>query len=211
MEKKMEMYYYQIRINLQLAIQKPFPESLQYTTFLKANSKFIGGFLQNRCSLMFCKILRKKPVMESLYFWRHPRSSPSEVNLRNGVLKICSKFTGEHPCRSAISIKLQNVTPALLFSWVFFQIFLGYLFFFYLGFSFTSIHDSQDSWGRGRGYLFNSSVPLQPALQTLRYQLGDHCRGLTSAHSCQPDSNREPFASGRKSLTTKLRAISSNN
>ena len=23
-----------------------------------------------------------------------------------GVLKICSKFTGEHPCRSVISIKL---------------------------------------------------------------------------------------------------------
>ena len=28
--------------------------------------------------------------------------------LRKGVLKICSKFTGEHPCRSAISIKLQS-------------------------------------------------------------------------------------------------------
>ena len=26
--------------------------------------------------------------------------------LRKGVLKICSKFTGEHPCRSAISINL---------------------------------------------------------------------------------------------------------
>ena len=26
--------------------------------------------------------------------------------LREGVLKICSKFTGEHPCRSVISIKL---------------------------------------------------------------------------------------------------------
>ena len=26
--------------------------------------------------------------------------------LGNGVLKICSKFTGEHPCRSAISINL---------------------------------------------------------------------------------------------------------
>ena len=26
--------------------------------------------------------------------------------LRKGVLKICSKFTGEHPCRSVISIKL---------------------------------------------------------------------------------------------------------
>ena len=25
-----------------------------------------------------------------------------------GVLKICSKFTGGHPCRSAISIKLQS-------------------------------------------------------------------------------------------------------
>ena len=26
--------------------------------------------------------------------------------LGKGVLKICSKFTGEHPCRSVISIKL---------------------------------------------------------------------------------------------------------
>ena len=34
------------------------------------------------------------------------RSSPSEVFLEKGVLKICSKFTGEHPCRSAISISL---------------------------------------------------------------------------------------------------------
>ena len=34
------------------------------------------------------------------------RSSPPEVFLGKGVLKICSKFTGEHPCRSVISIKL---------------------------------------------------------------------------------------------------------
>ena len=34
------------------------------------------------------------------------RSSPSEVFLGKGVLKIYSKFTGEHPCRSVISIKL---------------------------------------------------------------------------------------------------------
>ena len=33
------------------------------------------------------------------------RSSPPEVFLRKGVLKICSKFTGEHPCRIVISIK----------------------------------------------------------------------------------------------------------
>ena len=34
------------------------------------------------------------------------RSSPPEVFLGKGVLKICSKFTGEHPCQNAISIKL---------------------------------------------------------------------------------------------------------
>ena len=34
------------------------------------------------------------------------RSSHPEVFLVKGVLKICSKFTGEHPCRSVISIKL---------------------------------------------------------------------------------------------------------
>ena len=35
-------------------------------------------------------------------------SSHSEVFLRKGVLKICSKFTGEHPCQSVISIKLHS-------------------------------------------------------------------------------------------------------
>ena len=34
------------------------------------------------------------------------RSSLPEVFLIKGVLKICSKFTGEHPYRSVISIKL---------------------------------------------------------------------------------------------------------
>ena len=36
------------------------------------------------------------------------RSSRPEVLLRKGVLKICSKFIGEHPRWSAISIKLQS-------------------------------------------------------------------------------------------------------
>ena len=34
------------------------------------------------------------------------RSSPPDVFLGKGALKICNKFTGEHPCRSVISIKL---------------------------------------------------------------------------------------------------------
>ena len=36
------------------------------------------------------------------------RSSCPEVFLGKGVLKICSKFTGEHTCRSVILIKFQS-------------------------------------------------------------------------------------------------------
>ena len=36
------------------------------------------------------------------------QSSRPEVFLRKSVLKICRKFTGERPCQSAISIKLQS-------------------------------------------------------------------------------------------------------
>ena len=36
------------------------------------------------------------------------RSSRPELSIGKGVLKICSKFTGEHPWRSAISIGLQS-------------------------------------------------------------------------------------------------------
>ena len=34
------------------------------------------------------------------------RSRPLEVFSGKGVLKICSRFTGEHPCQSVKSIKL---------------------------------------------------------------------------------------------------------
>ena len=36
------------------------------------------------------------------------RSSRPEVFLGKSVVKICSKLTGEHPCQSAILIKLQS-------------------------------------------------------------------------------------------------------
>ena len=36
------------------------------------------------------------------------RRSPLQLFLGKGVLKVRSKFTGEHPCQSAISIKLQS-------------------------------------------------------------------------------------------------------
>ena len=39
------------------------------------------------------------------------RSSRPEVFLWKGVLKICSKFTWEHPCQSVILIKLHGCPP----------------------------------------------------------------------------------------------------
>ena len=43
------------------------------------------------------------------------RSSRSGVFLVKGILKIYSKFTGEHPCRSGISIKLSSQSFLLAF------------------------------------------------------------------------------------------------
>ena len=51
--------------------------------------------------------------MEAVPFSGNFRSCRPQVFLGNGVLKICSKFTGEHPYRSASSI---NCTSAWLFS-----------------------------------------------------------------------------------------------
>ena len=42
------------------------------------------------------------------------RASPLEVFLEKGVLKICSQFTGEHPRRSVISIKMLLLALKLL-------------------------------------------------------------------------------------------------
>ena len=44
----------------------------------------------------------------SIHWLLQTRSSPPEVFFRKGFLKIWSKFTGEHPYRSVISIKLQS-------------------------------------------------------------------------------------------------------
>ena len=83
------------------------------------------------------------------------------------------------------------------------------VFFIYLGFLSRTFTIHRTAAQDNRGYLFNSSLPLRPASQTLRHQPGDYCRELTSAHNQQPDSNREPQVSKRKSLTTKLRALTS--
>ena len=44
--------------------------------------------------------------LKDILFFGDFRSNHPEVFWGKGVLKICSKFIGEHPCRNAISIKL---------------------------------------------------------------------------------------------------------
>ena len=79
-------------------------------------------------------------------------------------------------------------------------------FFFYTRFlsrTFT-IHRTA---GKGKSYLFNSSLPLPRASQIPMYYLGSYCRELTSSHSWQSDLNQEPLVSGCNLLTIKLQTI----
>ena len=61
--------------------------------------------------------------------------------------------------------------------------------------------------GEGGGYFFNSSLTVPPTSQTLRHQLRDYCRELTSIHRQQLDPNWEPLVSKCKFLATKLLAL----
>ena len=57
--------------------------------------------------MIWSRMVVAKQILTSLIQTIY-RSSHPEVFMRKGVLKICSKFTGEHPCRSVISIKSQS-------------------------------------------------------------------------------------------------------
>ena len=78
--------------------------------------------------------------------------------------------------------------------------------FFYLGFLSRTFTNHKTA-GKGGGHLFNSSLPLPPASQAFVHCPSDWCGELTSAHSWQPGSSRDPSVSERKSLTTKLCAL----
>ena len=69
------------------------------------------------CTVIFNSFETNVPLSYSMNtsekFWfsdvlRRYRSSRPEVFLEKGVLKICSKFTGEYPYQNTISIKLQS-------------------------------------------------------------------------------------------------------
>ena len=59
-------------------------------------------------SLLFLWWYSNLKCKKSTKVYTKPRSSPPEVFLEKSVLKICSKFTGEHPCTNMILKKLQS-------------------------------------------------------------------------------------------------------
>ena len=74
---------------------------LRYIVNLSKISIIPMSFLR---SISLVKNAQKPPNLKT--FWEklyNYRSCRPEVLLGKDVLKICSKFTGQHPCRSAIS------------------------------------------------------------------------------------------------------------
>ena len=66
------------------------------------NQRFSGVFREYKMGTLVKNGLIFNPFSPMLHF----KSSHTEMFLEKVVLKICSKFTGEHPRQSVISIKL---------------------------------------------------------------------------------------------------------
>ena len=95
---------------------------LQYTmdTMVSSSDEFTGGRLLNYTQRLYFKCLVRRSQEQKcettlidhyvlkVAFDKEHRFSPPELFLRKGVVKICSKFLGEHPYQSTIPIKLQS-------------------------------------------------------------------------------------------------------
>ena len=79
-----------------------------YFSILSVNSVLSVQSIRCFCPKIWDLVLNEIKNLENLRNFRIVRSSHPEVFLGKGVLKICSKFTGENQCRSAISVKLQS-------------------------------------------------------------------------------------------------------
>ena len=62
---------------------------------------FYLDYMSNLTVTLFCESLTQYTSLQLVY-----KSSCPKMFLGKALLKICSKFTGELPCRSATSIKL---------------------------------------------------------------------------------------------------------
>ena len=82
-----------------------FKENKRCQKFPKTEKNFksiLVTLMERKLHLMFVIILHASNTLRMSTF----RSTHPEVFLGKGVLKICRKYTREHPCRSVISIKL---------------------------------------------------------------------------------------------------------
>ena len=79
-----------------------FPKSYHFLPRYTHTYVCVSGDYKWQFFGMFCARTKwMSPVVKLIN-----RSSREEVFLRKGVVKVCSKFTGEDPCRSVISINL---------------------------------------------------------------------------------------------------------
>ena len=62
---------------------------------------FYLDYMSNLTVTLFCESLTQYTSLQLVY-----KSSCPKMFLGKALLEICSKFTEEHPCRSATSIKL---------------------------------------------------------------------------------------------------------
>ena len=84
-----------------------------YSSLLLITSFFIFGAKLPKASRGLLSVIEIQGKLRHFYSLlivtsSNTRSSHPEVLSRKGVLKKCSKFTGEYPCRCAISKKLQS-------------------------------------------------------------------------------------------------------
>ena len=86
--------------------------------FDKNNLQNLEFFVTLKLLLLFKDSNNKENVFFNIYFIIL-RSSHQEVFFEKGVLKICSKSTGEQPCRNVISIKVLQIYWNHTSAWVF--------------------------------------------------------------------------------------------
>ena len=86
-------------------LMRLFPEIPPHTDFIIFRLLITTGMISIQRFVRYYRFESHAIFIQLLSF---DKSSRPEVFLRKGVLEIFSKFTGEYPCRSAISIKLES-------------------------------------------------------------------------------------------------------
>ena len=109
-------FFFAIIADIAIHIFAPFSHFFKKNWFI-SNQPSELKLLSNFQSLVILqKATTKKNIkgMETFLELSKFRSSHPEVFLRKGVLKICSKFTEERPCRSVISTKSEHPCQSVI-------------------------------------------------------------------------------------------------